>query len=52
MEKVHIHSYLKRGQALLKKAEKVLKDAPFDKVSELAQRDIVKCCGSALIVSR
>ena len=39
MEKVHIHSYLKRGQALLKKAEKVLKDAPFDKVSELAQRN-------------
>ena len=38
MEKVHIHSCLKRGQALLKKAEKVLKDAPFDKVRELAQQ--------------
>ena len=38
MEKVHIHSYLKRGQILLKKAEKVLKDAPFDKARELAQR--------------
>ena len=38
MKNVHIHSCLKRGQALLEKAEKVLKDAPFDKVRELAQR--------------
>ena len=38
MKEVHIHSCLKRGRALLKKAEKVLKDAPFDKVRELAQR--------------
>ena len=38
MKTVHIQSCLERGQTLLKKAERVLKDVPFDKVRELAQR--------------
>ena len=38
MKTVHIQSCLERGEALLKKAESILKDAPFDKVRELAQR--------------
>ena len=38
MKTVHIQSCLERGQTLLKKAERVIKDAPFDKVRDLAQR--------------
>ena len=38
MKTVHIQSCLERGQTLLKKAERVIKNAPFDKVRELAQR--------------
>ncbi len=38
MKTVHILSCLERGEVLLKKAERVLRDAPFDKVRELAQR--------------
>lgn len=38
MKTVHIRSCLERGQILLKKAERVIKDAPFYKVRELAQR--------------
>ena len=38
MKTVHILSCLERGEGLLKKAERVLRDAPFDKVRELAQR--------------
>ena len=38
MKTVHIQSCLERGEVLLKKAERVLRDAPFDKVRELAQR--------------
>ena len=38
MKTLELQQWTKKGQALLKKAEKVLKDAPFDKVRELAQR--------------
>ena len=38
MKTLELQRRAKRGEVLLKKAEKVLKDAPFDKVRELAQR--------------
>ncbi len=38
MKTLKLQHWTKRGQALLEKVEKVLKDAPFDKVRELAHR--------------
>ena len=38
MKKVHIQSCLERGEALLKRAERVLKDAPIDNMRDFAQR--------------
>ena len=38
MKTLELQQRTKKGQALLKKAEKVLKDAPFEKVRDLAQR--------------
>ena len=38
MKTLELQQWTKKGQALLKEAEKVLKDAPSDKVRELAKR--------------
>ena len=38
MKTLELHQWTARGEALLKKAEKVLKDASFDNIRELAQR--------------
>ena len=38
MKTLELHQWTARGEALLKKAEKILKDAPFDNIRELAQR--------------
>ena len=38
MKTLELQQWVKRGEVLLKRAEKVLKDAPFDKVRDLAQQ--------------
>ncbi len=38
MKTLELQQWTQKGQALIEKAEKVLKDAPFGKVRELAQR--------------